>query len=57
MADDEKQLQSKSSGFTKRIGRTYYSVQMIFNSDSKETLADKTKKLILREITKGNDKE
>lgn len=56
-SDNTKQTQENPSGFTKKIGRTHYIVQLIFNPNSKETLADKTKKLIWRDVTKRNGKK
>lgn len=55
-SDSDKQTQDKPCGFTKKIGRTHYIVQLIFNPNSKETLSDKTQKLIWRDVTKGNSK-
>lgn len=52
--NENQQLQEKRPHFVKTIGKTTYLVTCHFSETSKETLQDKLKRMILRDIQSGN---
>lgn len=52
--NENQQMQEKRSHFVKTIGKTTYLVTCHFSETSKETLQDKLKRMILRDIQSGN---
>jgi hypothetical protein len=51
MTNDEKKNTDVSNGFSKKIGRTHFLVNFAFKMGATESIKDKTKKLILEEVT------
>ena len=48
--EKEKSCASEPYRFTKRLGSIVYEVEVRFNQDAKETMDDKIKRLIRREM-------
>ena len=51
---ETKQTEERKPHFIKTIGKTTYLVTCHFSETSKETLQDKIKRMILRDIQSGN---
>ncbi len=52
--NDNQQTQERRPHLVKTIGKTTYLVTCHFSETSKETLQDKLKRMILRDIQSGN---
>lgn len=52
--NENQQTQERRPHFVKTIGKTTYLVTCHFSETSKETLQDKLKRMILRDIQSGN---
>lgn len=52
--NENQQTQERRPNFVKAIGKTTYLVTCHFSETSKETLQDKLKRMILRDIQSGN---
>ena len=52
--NQNRQTQERRPHFVKTIGKTTYLVTCHFSETSKETLQDKLKRMILRDIQSGN---
>ena len=44
----------RGNTFTKKIGKTVYKATVHFSKTSKETAQDKVKRMIMRDIERGN---
>lgn len=51
---EPKQTEERKPHLVKTIGKTTYLVTCHFNETSKETLQDKIKRMIMRDIQSGN---
>lgn len=51
---ETKQTENRTPNLVKTIGKTTYLVTCHFSETSKETLQDKLKRMILRDIQSGN---
>lgn len=52
--NENQQAQERRPHFVKTIGRTTYFVTCNFSETSRETLQDKLKRMIVRDIQSGN---
>ena len=52
--NENQQAQERRPHFVKTIGRTTYFVTCHFSETSRETLQDKLKRMIVRDIQSGN---
>mgnify|MGYP002509684183 FL=1 len=52
--NENQQVQERRPHFVKTIGRTTYLVTCHFSETSRETLQDKLKRMIVRDIQSGN---